>query len=253
MRNSQLVICLITLVFLVSHSSTCIYALNLYQVTTINNDGSGKIKLSYWDSKSKIKDAPLYNSLPFTEDKIRQIFASDNNNVANISVSKTNPETIYVNVEIAFKDIQKINTAQGFSKIKTTWYITADSTTLMYQFDKNEEFANITSAIYSFELPTKEILRSSGSKKNDNFFSVKVDPESFLKGTTVFAVFKNSTGNSASDQTNEKENKNQVVENDKKETKKGCGIFSVELPIVIGVGLWFVKMKNRTKTKKHSV
>jgi len=223
-----------------------IFALNLYQETSVNNDRSGKLKLTYWEETSKIKGSTFYKSLPFSEDKIRAFYSSDNNTIEKINISKNNPETTYVNVFINFKDILKINSAEGFSTIKPTWFKTGDSTTFLYQFEKNEEFSNIASAIYKFELPTKEILRSSENKKNESFFSVKVKPESFVTGITVFAVFENSTENSTSDKSVEDENTNQESEKDNKENKKGCGVFSIELPIVIGLGL-FLKRRNFRK------
>ncbi|MBK9332326.1 MAG: hypothetical protein IPM96_08025 [Ignavibacteria bacterium] len=199
---------LIILNFLFFLTTSEVIALNWYQETTINNDRSGLIKITYWDAKLKIKESEIYQSLPFTEDKIRSFYSSDNNSIENIKINKNNSETTYVNVTIAFKDLLKINTAEGFLKIKPTWYISADSTVFLYKFDKNEEFKNLSSCIFTFELPTIEILRFSGIKTKDNSFSVKVDAESFSTGTTVFAVFKNSDDISASDGKNKDENIN---------------------------------------------
>ncbi|MFZ1320194.1 MAG: hypothetical protein WAT71_01425 [Ignavibacteria bacterium] len=219
-----------------------VYSTNLYQVTTLNNDRSGKIKLTYWDATSKLKDLENNTFLLFTEEKIRTIYASDNNTIDNITISKNNPETTYVNVFITFKDFLKINSAVGFSKVEPTWFVTPDSTTLLYKFDKNDEFAKLKSAIYKFELPTSEILRSSGLKEGSSF-SVKVDSEEFAKGTTIFAVFKNSDKEVSSNQTNSSGNKDKESEigNDNSESPKKCGVFSIELPVLILFGMFFRK------------
>jgi len=226
-----------------------VIALNWYQETTINNDRSGIIKITYWDATSKIKESEIYQSLPFSENKIRSFYSSGNNSIDNIKINKNNPETTFVNVTIAFKDILKINTAEGFFKIKPTWYISADSTVFLYQFEKNEEFKNLSSCIFTFELPTIEILRFSGIKTRDNSFSVKVDAESFSSGTTVFAVFKNSDDISGSDLKNNDENLNWEIEEENSDTNKKCGIFSIELPIILGLGLIILKRNNRKKAK----
>jgi len=225
-----------------------VIALNWYQETTINSDRSGLIKITYWDAKSEIKESEIYQSLPFTEDKIRSFYTSGNNSVENIKINKNNPETTYVNVTIAFKDILKINTAEGFLKIKPTWFISADSTVFLYQFDKNEEFKNIASCIYTFVLPTKEILRFSGIKK-ENSFSIKINAEYFSSGTTVFAVFKNSDDISASDGQKLDDNVNKENKPDNSNTKNKCGIFSLEPAMILGIGLYISKRNNRKKAK----
>ena len=223
-------------------SSSNVFSLSLYQESKINIDRSGSLKLNYWESTSKIKDSEFFDSTPFTEDKIREIFSSENNVIDKITISKNNPDTTFVNVFITFKDILKINTAPGFSKTNLTWYVTADSITFLCKFEKNNDYAKFSPAIFKFELPAKEILRSSGKKEN-NSFSVKVDSEYFQTGTTIFAVFKKSDNDNSSIPSNE--NESVVIENENSESNKKCGLFSIELPILILFGLFYNKRNYR--------
>lgn len=224
----------IALIFILGFFYSNSFALSWFQKTSIENNKSGTITISYSASNSELKGADFFKSLPFSEEKIKSTYSSDNNKIQNIVLNKKRQDSTFVNVILSFKDINKINTASGFSKVKVTWYKNADSTVFMYKVDQNEEFANNVIASCLFELPTNEIIRSSGIKKGDNAFSLQIKPESFKNGYNVFAVFKNSADNQDNKQTTGK---------DEKESGKGCGLFGVEMPFIFGMGLLFIRRR----------
>lgn len=166
------------------------FAFSWFQKISIKDNKSGTITISYSAANSEINGAEIFNSLPFTEDKIRAVFTSGNNKVEKISLNNKKQDSTFVNILLSFKDISKINTAQGFSKVKTTWYKNADSTIFMYKTDKDESFSGNVIASCTFELPTSEIIRSSGVKQGDDKFSMQIKADNFKNGYTAFAVFK---------------------------------------------------------------
>lgn len=222
------------LIFLIGFYYTNSFALTWFQKTTINKDQSGTMTISYSTSNSELKGAEIFKSLPFTEDKIRETFSSGNNKIKSINVNNKKPDSTSVTVLISFQNINKLNTSPGFSKLKTTWYKNGDSTVFMYQTDKNAEFADNVAASCIFELPTKEILRSSGTKKGDNAISLQIKPENFKNGYTVFAVFKNLEGG---------QEKNSTTGKDEKESGKSCGLFGIEMPFIFSLGMLLIRRR----------
>ncbi|MEO8664084.1 MAG: hypothetical protein ABI462_01195 [Ignavibacteria bacterium] len=218
-------------------------ALNWFQKTSINNDRSGKLKLTYWTASSELKNVDTYKSLPFTEDKIRSFFSSENNTIESVSIGKNNPDTTYINIFINFKDIQKINSAAGFSRIKVTWYKNSDSTVFLYQLNKDEQLSDDISASYTFILPTNAVIRTAGAKTNDSTVSMGLKPDTFKNGTTLFAVFKNVNTNSGPVSSQSDSTKKQNEGAGSEDPRKKCGPFGFELPLIFAFGLFLMRSK----------
>jgi len=233
MVGKKLAITIFSLLFIFVISISDSLALSWFQKTTINNDRSGTITLSYSAANSDLKGADIYSSLPFTEDKIRAVFTSDNNKVVNLKVTKKN-DSSFVSVVLSFKNIINLKSSQGFSKIITTWYKNGDSTVFMYEVGGNEEFVDNINASCTFELPTNEITRTNGIKKNDNAFSLQIKPGNFKTGYKIFAVFKNSA-DTPEDKT--------TAGKDEKESEGSCGLFGFEMPFIIGFGMLFMRRR----------
>jgi len=225
---------LIAFTFLLLFSFSNVFALSWFQLTSIKNDKSGSITVSYSIANSVLNGADIFKTLPFSEEKIRTVFSSDNNKIQNIVLNKKRPDSTFVNIVLTFKDINKINTAPGFSDVKITWYKNTDSTVFMYEVARNEEFPSNVNASYKFELPTTEIKRSSGIKVGENSFSSQIKPENFKNGYTLFASFKNSADTP--------ENKT-TAGKDEKESEGSCGLFGFEMPFIIGFGMLFMRRR----------
>ncbi|MBK9332324.1 MAG: hypothetical protein IPM96_08015 [Ignavibacteria bacterium] len=164
LKKTHLITTFIVFLFLTLSYSN-VFALYWYQHTSINNDKSGTIKIFYKTANSELKEAYIDNFFPFSEEKIKEIFSSDNNIIQDIAINKKKQDSTFVNITISFKDINKINTASAFSNVKITWYKNADSTIFIYKADKNDVIPDNIDASCTFELPAKEIVGSSGTKK----------------------------------------------------------------------------------------
>lgn len=239
MHSNKSIIKIFVIIFILSFSFANVFALSWSQKTTINNNRGGKINLTYWTATSDLKDG-FYKSLPFTEDKIKSVFSSANNTVESVNIKKFSDSTL-VNIAIGFKDIQKINTASGFSNAKVTWFKGEDSITFMYKLDKITDFSSASKISYVFVLPAKEIFRTSGVKDKDNSVVYGLNSERMANGAEFFVIF-NSTDDSSGKQTSDSGNK---------ESGKGCGLFGIELPLIFFSGLFmmFASRKNKKYQK----
>jgi len=228
------------LLFLIStFSISNVFALDWFQNTKINNDRSGTIRIFYWTNSSDVKGNDSFKGLPFTEEKIRAAFGSDNNKIQTLKVKTNNSDTASVNLVIAFKDIQKINTAPGFAYSKIVWYKNADSTVFMAQMEKETDYLSTDKIIYTFVLPTTEIVKTTGTKTNENTVTYGLNTNNLANGANFVITFKNSNDVNTSSNDGNKSNDG---------NEKSCGLFGIELPFVLFSGLSYVLI-NRKKKK----
>lgn len=238
-KNLSLFALILTITF-ISFSNS--FALDYYQKTTINSNKTGTISIRYSASTSELNGADVYYNLPFKEDKIRAAFSSGNNIIKSIGVNTKVKDKIAVIVEINFTYIGKIVTAPYFSKVKVTYYESADSTVFMYQLPKEDNPPANFNPVYTFDLPAKEILKTSGTiKGNSVVYGLKPD---FLKrGVTLFVKFNQTEKTSAAE-----DNKTNDKKSDKGEKEEGsCGLFGIELPLIIGLGYAFNRKFKKRK------
>ncbi|MEO8664083.1 MAG: hypothetical protein ABI462_01190 [Ignavibacteria bacterium] len=214
-----------------------VYALNWYQITTINNNRSGKIKINYLAKASDVKGSEFYKGLPFTKEAIKSTFGSDNNVIGGLSINTNNPTDISISFEIAFKDIQKIISAPGFSKSKITWYKNGDSTVFLYLMEKKTDFSADDQVVYTFVLPTTDITSTTGKKAKDNTVTYGLNIDNLARGASFVMTFKNSKDNTEAAGTDDTSKTNSG--------KGGCGLFGIELPLLFGLGMFFVKRSKK--------
>ncbi|HRJ98415.1 MAG TPA: hypothetical protein PL089_02220 [Ignavibacteria bacterium] len=220
-----------------------VFALDYFQKITINPNKSGIIEIRYSAKTSDLGGADVYKTLPFTEAKIRAAFASENNIVQSVNVNNKDKEQTSVLVRIKFTYFGKINTAPAFSNIKLTYYESGDSTSMIYQLPPDNNVPNDLNAVYTFELPAKEITRSSGTVK-DNSVVYGLKPEKVKSGISLYANFKQTDKTIASDNSG-----NNKSGSEKKEDKEegSCGLFGIELPIILGLGYAFSRKFKKKK------
>ena len=112
--------------------SSCV---NIDQQTKINKDGSGSISLHYWTATSNLSMGDELGGFSFTEDQIKKKFTSLNSDLTEIKIEKIDSDsTTHVRAKISFKDLNKLNEAEGFSKVKAVWEKTSDGFIFNYIF-----------------------------------------------------------------------------------------------------------------------
>lgn len=196
--------------------------INYDQKTVLNSDGSGTMKIHYWAKTSNIMGDEI-SGFSFKEDKIRDKFSSANTQVGDVKIEeKKEDSTKHVYLDLKFKDINKLTDAKGFSKIKSSWTKGKEGMEFVYTLLKdtaNSGFGMDSYKLtYEFEFPN-EVISSNG----------KIDGKKVSWSKTL-ADLKDDVEMKA------------VVKAEKK-----CGIFGIELPIVILVGLI---LRYRLRSKK---
>lgn len=198
---------------------------NVDQKAKINNDGSGEITMHYWTKMSNVKSSDELGGFAFTEDKAKANYQSDNNEVTGVKIEDDlDDSTKHVTVDIKFKDLNKLSGAKGFEKVKATWKEGDEgmdfSYTLLQDTSNAKNMgASDTKLDYEFEFPA-EVLSTNGKK----------DGQKVVWNKTL-ADLKEDVEMTATVKTE----------------KKGCGLFGIELPLVVFAGMVFLLSRKRKK------
>jgi hypothetical protein len=198
----------------------------LEQKTKLNEDGSGTMSIHYWTKTSNIIGEELAG-FGFTEDKVNVNYASSNTEVSEVKIEKNlEDSTTHVNLNLKFTNINKITDAKAFSKVKATWEKHQDGMLFQYILIKDTSNANKFGMsnyklLFEFEFPN-DIVRTNGRMEDNTAYWEK----------TIADL-------------NEDVEMTAIV----KEGGKGCGLFGVELPIVILLGFTILIFNKKNSSK----
>lgn len=203
--------------------------INLEQITKIKEDGSGTIKLHYWTKSTNLSMGEEIGGFSFTQDKATKNFTSANTEVTNITIDNFDYDSsTHVQLNISFNDLNKISNAGGFTNIKALWVRNNDKIDFKYLIKKDTSAANSPDADkynleYKFEFPD-EVISSDGT----------------VKGNSV--IWNKTVGDL----------KNDIEMNACIKAKsKICGIFGIELPVILFFGLTFISYKKTTRCLRN--
>lgn len=236
MLNSKLVIKLFIILTLFTYCSA--NSMNLNQLITLNKDGSGTLVLMYWEKTSIVKEKNnLIGSYPFSQDLANDYYASSNTVLKGFKMDKYAQDNSFteVNVIIGFKDINKLSLMKPMSESKVSITPT----------DSGDVFKSIITPTFiksNFIDNLYTILTFSGTKKSTNG-AIKNDNIEWFRSKEYL-------------NTNKEIGFYAVIEMDKKVTttkdspenkEKSCGLFGLELPVIISLGFAFSKFAKRRK------
>lgn len=142
---------------------------NYEQKTKLNEDGSGSMKIHYWTSMKNFSMGSTIGKFEFEESKAKEKFTSKNTEITKIEAEeKLDDSTKHVNIELNFKDINKLPEAKGFENITASWKEVSDGMELKYVLLKDTSAASGMDAgnytiTYEFEMPN-EIVSTNGIK-----------------------------------------------------------------------------------------
>lgn len=201
--------------------------INIEQSTVLNQDGSGTINLHYWTKNSNLSMGEEIGGFNFTEEKIRDSYNSSATDVKEIKLEKNeNDSTTHVKVIIAFKDFNKLSGADGFSKIQSSWmkgnngmdfkYILKKDTINARNLGMEQHILN-----YNFDFPG-EVISSNGT----------------IEGNSV--VWRKTIADLKEDL---------IMSATIKLKSSICGLFGLELPIILFIGLLY-RLRKTSITKK---
>jgi hypothetical protein len=210
------------LTFLALYLSGCV---NVEQKTTLKDDGSGTINLHYWTKNTNLSMSDEIGGFGFSEDKARSNYSSANTDVKSVNLT-TNDEdsTTHVRMEIDFKDFNKLNDAKGFNKVVPSW-------------QKGDDGYN-----FSYTL-LQDTANASGFGMSD----YKLDYEFDFTGEV------SSTNGNQDGKTVKWEKTVADLQNDVEMTAtiksggKKCGLFGLELPVIVLLGMTYLYTRRRKK------
>ncbi|MEO8513542.1 MAG: hypothetical protein ABI543_08285 [Ignavibacteria bacterium] len=159
--------------FVFAASIYLVGCVNYDQKTTLKEDGSGSMKIHYWSSMKNFSMGTTLGKFEFEESKAKDKYKSSNSDVTSIKVEdKLDDSTKHVNIDLTFKDINKLADAKGFESAKVTWKEVPDGMELKYTLLQDTSAAKQMSAsdykvTYEFTMPA-EIVSTNGTKDGQN-------------------------------------------------------------------------------------
>ncbi|MBN1634136.1 MAG: hypothetical protein JW917_08225 [Ignavibacteria bacterium] len=187
---------------------------NYEQKTELSKDGSGEMEIHYWTGMSNVKSSTKVGDFNFKEEDVKSDYTSSNTEVKDVKVEEDlQDSTKHVKVKLTFKDINKLTDAKGFKKVTVSWAEGDDGMDFKYLVPKDTSAAKNMGASdnklnYEFKFPG-EILKTNGRKDGET-----------VKWDNTLADLKEDIEMTA------------TIKSEKK-----CGLFGLELPLVLGLGL----------------
>lgn len=229
---------ILILFFLAFSLSSC---LNVEQTTTIKEDGSGYMFLHYWTNKNfvEIGDIAMGDDIggfSFISDEIKRKYTTETMEVLEMRrYNHDNDTTTHIEVIIKFMDFNKISESPGFATTTTSYIKGKDNTEFKYTIAKDTSIklnyvTDKNTLEYIFVFPN-EVVSTNG----------EIQP-----------TVKDSTGKDAypvkwkflvSDHATKDFELNATIKN----KFNLCGMFGIELPATLLIGLAY---SNRRKFNK---
>ncbi|MBK8554193.1 MAG: hypothetical protein IPL53_25355 [Ignavibacteria bacterium] len=212
--------------------------LNVEQKTKINEDLSGTIHLHYWIKSMyvNIGDVEMGDDIggfSFVASEIKKKYSSPFSEVSlprRYEIEKDS--TTHIEVDITFKDFNKLTEASGFSKLQMSYVKGKDGMDFRYFIPKDTNIAltytkDWHTLEYTFEFPGEVIATNgtieNGSKEKNTakwLYKVSDHAQNDLEFT---ATVKDKSGI--------------------------CGMFGIELPVILLFGLILFKANSGKKIK----
>ncbi|MGA2669670.1 MAG: hypothetical protein ABSF32_12280 [Ignavibacteria bacterium] len=200
---------------------------NYEQNTVLKADGSGTMKIHYWSKMSNFSMGTTLGKFDFDEAKAKENYTSANTEVKSVKMEdKLDDSTKHVNVELTFKDINKLPDAKGFVEVKPSWKEGKDGMELKYLLLKDTSAASNMGAsdykvTYTFEMPD-EIISTNATKKDGKILTWEYKVSDLGKDIELTAVAKKAKG-------------------------KLCGLFGIFLTVGV-VGFAYSIQRGRKRT-----
>ncbi|MBK8982491.1 MAG: hypothetical protein IPM38_09280 [Ignavibacteria bacterium] len=197
--------------------------INIDQQTVINEDGSGTIFLHYSTRSSNLSMGDEIGGFSFSEEQIRKNYTSLNSDVTELKTEVTEADsTTHVRLKISFKDFNKLPEAKGFSNSRTEWKKGDDKYIFSYTLVKDTVSADKLASgeyklIYRFTFPDEVIV--SNGVIDGNSVSWEKSLSQLKEDINMTAEIKNETG--------------------------VCGLFGIELPGILLLGLMYSGLRFR--------
>lgn len=238
-------------------------AVKYFQNSEINNDGSGKITITYSAKSSDVNsNNKIIGNLPFTEQKIKEYFSSENVTVqkALIFFKPEEPDVTYATTDLFFKNLSSLKELKGLSGVDANWVKTDSGMVFRWLFTQENKNKNLIDTYQIFAFFEGKIQSTNGIIEGNKIkwyvFGDKMDPRGAYFTATI-----NSNEPSVNQNNNSQPNttaNNKEIETGSQENKSGgekknnkiCGSFGIELPLILLAGFAFFTKKERNNLSR---
>lgn len=218
--------------------------INVNQRTKINKDLSGEMVLHYWSPTNfvDIGDINMGDEIAgysFIDSEIKKKYSSGNMEITNMRRVKSNADTTtHIEINIAFKDINKLSESFGFEKNEVSYLKSNDGMDFRYFIPKDTTLRlnyvkEINTLEYIFEFP-EEVVSTNG----------------------IIEATENEKGEKLNNMVRWKFQLSDLAKEDfelKATVKKSfniCGLFGIELPVIFLFGMIFLNSRKIFKKRK---
>jgi len=199
---------------------------NLTQKTVINFDGSGTMTLNYATKTNNLSIGDNVGGFYFSESKIRETYTSENSEIKNLKIENSEKDSLVtVNLELSFKDFNKLNSAKGFARTESEWKAENDIYKFKFYILKDSINASIPGMDnynfkYEFNFPGL-VSETNGTRDGNRNVVWEIAVSQFKNNVELNAIIEKEKG--------------------------GCGMFGIELPL-----LFLLLLLPKLKNIKHS-
>ena len=234
--------------FFLFYSGISFAGVKFFQLCKIEKNGSINITMTYSSKESEISAGKVGN-LPFEINAVKQFFSSSESEIKKSLVYKDpKDETVTgVTVDIFIRDFNKFSDIKGLNSFKSKWLSKGDEMEFSLLVPATFFKDNLIDS-YQFHLLSDDKIISSNGVIENNLCKWYVTKENLNPGgayflTSVSASEENKSNISESEKNNSSgENSSDGLDNvpggDPDSQEKGkCGVFSIELPFVLLLGI----------------
>ncbi|MBK9228812.1 MAG: hypothetical protein IPL67_17585 [Ignavibacteria bacterium] len=221
-------------------------ATKYYQASKFNNDGTGTISLTYSAKSVDVKKANnLIGNLPFTNELANEYFNSAGSKVTKAMFYKSQGDSSIQNatIELAVTDFNLLSKCKGFSDVTASWSKSDSGMVFRWLFSPSHKTKNEIESyqmIVDFESDLKSTNGVLAGKQVRWFvYTDKMNPNGAFFVATI-----NSDGTTKAGKEITKNGSEGSKGGKEGEKEKSCGLFGLELPLVLLGWLVFANRKN---------
>lgn len=240
--------------FIFLQSGISYSAVKFYQSSKVKDNGSIIMTFTYSAKESDLKDN-MAGNLPFVIEDVRKFFYSPDSEIKKslVYIDPTDKSISSVTVDIEVRDINKISEIKGLENFKTHWMKSDTGMVFTWLVPVSFVKTNLIDT-YQFILSFEDKIRSSNGVIKENncnwyIFADKMNPGGAYFITTVEKTEGNSTTAKTTAEPEVKSSGNNKSEDADQQVgkPKSCGVFSIELPVIIFSGLIFSGIYRKRK------
>lgn len=210
-------------------------AVNFSQIITLEKDGSGVFKLIYSEKETVVKGKNfVVGNLPFTKEKSDEYFKSANSFVKAITIENSAKDNslLEVTVSIGFKDINKISEIKALTNALISLNKTDTGNVFKYVITPAFTKTNSIDNVYTILTYNGKLISSNADAGKGNVSWYRSKEYLNIKDIFLYATLESDV---------------KTVTKDSETKEKSCGLFGLELPIIISLGFVFSKLTRRRK------